>query len=248
VDPSRRIEILGTGVDPVTLEEAVIICAGFAESGAPHVVITVNPEAVENARRDAEFARVLREADLLVADGAGIVWASRRLGMPVPERVAGIDLLLRLSAVAASHGYGVYLLGARPGVASNAAHALAAQYPGLRIAGTMHGYFQPSEEAGVLAGIRRASPHVLFVGTGSPRQEKWMARHREALNVPVAMGVGGSFDVLSGEVRRAPLWMRSSGLEWLYRLGTQPARWRRSLSLAAFALRVIMTGQRRVRT
>jgi N-acetylglucosaminyldiphosphoundecaprenol N-acetyl-beta-D-mannosaminyltransferase len=147
--------------------------------------------------------------------------------------------MLELCREAAENGRSVFLLGAAPSVADAAAQVLAGRYPGLKLAGAQHGYFKVSEETDVIARIRRAAPDLLFVGMGMPAQEKWIAKNLQALGVPVVMGVGGSFDVLSGRVGRAPLWMRRAGVEWLYRLVREPWRWRRIAQLPVFAWKVI---------
>jgi len=230
-----RINLLGAPVDALSLDGAVERVAAFVADGRPRQVITLNPEILYRAYYDGALMNLLKAADLVTADGVGIVWAARVAGTPVPERVTGIDLMLRLMPRAAREGWRIFLLGAAPGVAAEAARRLVGQYPGLVIAGTRHGYFKPDEEGAVVEEIRRAAPHLLFAALGAPKQEWFIARHKEALGVPVAMGVGGSFDVLAGRVKRAPLWMRRLHLEWLGRLLMEPSRWRRMLVLPRFA-------------
>lgn len=244
-----RLRILGAPVDRVSLDEAVsrieALAAGAAAAGAgerpgpARLVVTANPEILFAARTDPELAAILEGADLVVADGVGVVWAARRLGRPVPGRVPGIDLMHRLLARSAARGRRVFFLGARPGVAERAAAAAREGCPGLEVAGVHHGYFGPEEEAAVAAAVRAARPDLLFTGMGAPRDQKWVWRHREALGPVVAVGVGGSFDVLAGAARRAPRWMQHLGLEWLYRLARQPSRWRRMLALPRFAWAVL---------
>jgi N-acetylglucosaminyldiphosphoundecaprenol N-acetyl-beta-D-mannosaminyltransferase len=208
------------------------------------MVVTANPELLQQAGRDGELMRVLNSADIVVADGVGVVWASRRLGRPLPERVPGIDLMSRLIERAAGLGLSVYFLGGRPGVAERAAKTLSARYPGLRVAGVMHGYFNPEEERAVIDRIREARPAMLFVGLGQPRQELFIARHKHLLGAALAMGIGGSMDVIAGDVGRAPRWMQDAGIEWIYRLVSQPGRARRHLALPLFALRVLRESTR----
>lgn len=237
-----RVRVLDFPVDAVDLAGAVRAVLGLVEArpaGRTRLVVTVNPEILLAAARDPLLARVLTEADLVVPDGIGVVWASRLLGRPLPERVPGIDLMQRLLAEAAARGLGVYLLGARPEVIAAAAAEARRRFPGLRLLGYRDGYFGPEEEARVAAAVREAAPDLLFAGMGAERELKWLYRHRERLGAAVAMGVGGSFDVLSGRLRRAPPWMRRYGLEWLYRLWQEPSRWRRQLALPRFALRVL---------
>ncbi|HWQ61013.1 MAG TPA: WecB/TagA/CpsF family glycosyltransferase [Negativicutes bacterium] len=234
-----RYDILGVAIDAVTLAEAEQTAAGFVAAGGPHLVATANAEMVMAAGQDAELARILAAADLVVPDGAGVVWAARRLGHPVPERVAGIDLAQALLARAAAAGWRVYFFGGAPGIAARAAEAATARWPGLTVAGVRHGFFTAVESDGITADIKAASPHILLAALGVPKQEKWLAANAAKLAVPVSMGVGGTFDVMAGVARRAPLWMQRAGLEWLYRLGREPSRLPRMLALPRFVLRVL---------
>ncbi len=234
-----RISILGVGIHDVTEEEAVARVERFIRQGGPHQVVTVNPEFVMEARRNPAFREVLAQADLAVPDGVGILWAGRLLGRPFRGRVPGVELALRLAERAAERGYRLFLLGAAPGVAEEAAARLRDRYPALTIAGTYAGSPDPAEEDEIGARIRAASPHILLVAYGAPRQDLWLKRNLPRLSVAVGIGVGGTLDYLSGRVRRAPAWMRRYGLEWLYRLLRQPRRWRRMLSLPAFAALVL---------
>lgn len=237
-----RITLLGVPFDPLGMEEAVARIASFLTGGECHQVVTANPETVMKAGEDRELMEILQAAHLVVADGIGIVWAARWLGTPVPERVPGIELAAQIVDLAAQRGYRVYLLGGAPGVAAEAARCLEKRYPGLVIAGVQHGYFTPEEEEGVVAEVAAARPHILLVGLGMPKQEKWIYRNRQRLGVQVAIGVGGSLDVFAGRVRRAPGWMRRRGLEWLYRLLSQPQRLLRMLALPRFVLKVLAGG------
>lgn len=233
------VDVLGASVACLTLGEAAEVVAGFVREGRPRQVITLNPEFLYRAQSERELMETVRRADLVTADGVGIVWAARKAGRPVPERVTGIDLLLRLAVEAGARHWRVFLLGAAPGVAEAAGRELAARYPGLVLAGTHHGYFKPEEEPEVIAKVRASRPDLLFVALGAPRQELWAARHLAALGVPVVVGVGGSLDVLAGKVHRAPVWLRRLHLEWLGRLLMDPRRWRRQLVLPKFALLVL---------
>lgn len=234
-----RVDVLGVRIDAVTLAEAVRTVEGFIAEGGPHLVATANAEMVMAAGRDPELARILAGAALVVPDGAGVVWAARHLGRPVPERVAGFDLAQALLARAATEGWRVFFFGGVPGIAARASEAAAAKWPGLVVAGVRDGYFAPEEAAGIAAAIRESRPHILLAALGVPKQEKWLAAHESTLSVPVAMGVGGTFDVMAGVTRRAPLWMQRSGLEWLYRLGCEPKRIGRMMALPRFVLRVM---------
>jgi N-acetylglucosaminyldiphosphoundecaprenol N-acetyl-beta-D-mannosaminyltransferase len=235
--------ILGVRVDDVTMDEAVERLAGFAASGHFHHAVTVNPEFVMAARRDPDFAAVINRADLSAPDGAGLLWAARRRGQPLRQRVAGVDLVVRLAAVAAQRGLRLFLLGAAPGVAEAAAATLAAHNPGLVVAGTFAGSPRAEEEDAIVARIVQAQPHILFVAYGAPQQDLWVARNRQRLPVGLAMGVGGAFDFICGRRRRAPLWMQRLGLEWLHRLYHEPWRWRRMLALPRFVWAVLREGR-----
>lgn len=238
-----RIKILGVPFDPLGMEEAVERIASFMAVDQCHLVVTANPETVMKAGEDRELMAILQEAQLVVADGIGIVWAARCLGTPLPGRVPGVELAEALVALAAQRGYRVYLLGGAPGVAAEAARCLERKYPGLVIAGVQHGYFSREEEEGVVAAVAAARPHLLLVGLGMPKQEKWIYRHRQRLGAAVAIGVGGSLDVFAGKVCRAPDWMCRRGLEWLYRLFSQPQRFFRMLALPRFVLKVLAQGR-----
>jgi len=237
--PELQVELLGARVDGIRLEQAVERVAGFVGSRQSCWIITLNPELLYRAWSERDLLNLINRADLVTADGVGIVWACRMAGRPVPERVTGIDLMLRLSARAAKEGWRVFLLGAAPGVAGEAASRLKRLYPGLVVAGTHHGYFSPAEEPSVVELVRQARPDLLFVALGAPKQEYWVVRNRAALGAAVAVGVGGSFDVVAGRMRRAPFWMQRLRLEWLFRLLKEPARWRRMLVLPLFAWLVL---------
>lgn len=221
------------------MSEAVDRIIGFAVSGICHQIVTVNPEFIMAAQHNPGFAGVLNAADLAVPDGIGLIWAARWRRHPLPERVAGVDLVEHVAAVAARRGLRLYLLGAQPRVAADAAAILASRYPGLIIAGTYAGSPDPGEDDATVALIDEAQPHVLFVAYGAPRQELWIERNRARLNAGVAMGVGGAFDFIAGRSRRAPKWMQRMGLEWLHRLYHEPWRWKRMLALPRFAWAVL---------
>lgn len=232
-------ELLGARIDALTMEETVNRVAGFIESGRPHRILTLNPEYLYRAQFDGVLMRLLHRADLVTPDGVGIVWACRVAGYPVEERITGIDLMQRLIEKAAAGSWRVFLLGASPGVAENAAEKLRRAHPGLQIAGTHHGYFQEDEAGRVAEAVRQAEPDFIFVALGAPRQELWIDQHLETTGAAAAMGVGGSFDVIAGKVRRAPAWVRRLRLEWLSRLLLEPSRWKRQLVLPCFACMVL---------
>ncbi len=243
--PSRTI--LGVRVHDVSMEETLRCLENMACSGRPHHVVTVNPEYVMIARKDDPFRAVLNGASLAIPDGSGILWAARRLGRPMKERVTGIDAVTRFSTIARNRGLSVFLLGAAPGVAEACARRLQEQNPGLRVAGTYAGSPHASEEDAICRLIEAAKPDVLLVAYGSPRQDLWIHRNQPRLKVPLAMGVGGTFDFIAGVTRRAPSWIQRAGLEWFHRLVRQPHRWRRMLALPHFAGRVLNDRVRGIR-
>jgi N-acetylglucosaminyldiphosphoundecaprenol N-acetyl-beta-D-mannosaminyltransferase len=206
----------------------------MARTGEPHHVVTVNPEFVMTARHSPAFAAVLDAADLALPDGIGILWAARLLGAPSAERVPGADLVPAVSGDLGAEGGGVFLLGAAPGVADAAGRRLESDF-GARVVGTHVGSPREAEAAEIIRAVRSAAPRALFVAFGSPGQDLWIHRHRGALAVPLMMGVGGTLDFLAGAKRRAPVAVRRLGLEWLWRLGREPWRWRRQTALARFA-------------
>lgn len=236
---AAAVRILGVRVDDVTTEETVAALAGYIAEGTPHQVVTVNPEFVVRAREDAAFRRVLEGADLALPDGQGLLIAARAYGRRLRERVCGSDLVPLLGRVGAERGWRLFFLGAAPGVAERAAEVLLRTSPGLRIVGTYAGSPAEEEEEGIVERVRRAAPDILFVAYGAPRQDLWIHRNLDRLGVPVCMGVGGSLDFVAGVARRAPIWMRRAGLEWLHRLVHQPWRWRRMLALPRFAWLVL---------
>lgn len=251
--PSRCTYVLGVRVDILSQRQALDVIeqivakrrAGLAggEVLACQQVVTLNTEFVMEARRNSAFREVINSAALVVADGIGIVWATH-LGKTrearVPERITGTDTLMALAKRCARSGYRLYLLGAAPGVAEQAAARLQAIAPGLEIAGTYAGSPAPGEEEGILERLRNANADVLCVAYGAPAQELWIKRNLARLPVAIAMGVGGAFDFLSGRQRRAPRLMQRLGLEWLYRLYREPWRWRRMLAIPRFMMIVLI--------
>ncbi len=231
--------ILGLNVHRVDMDGAVACVLGLVRSGGTRQVVTLNAEMAVRAAADPAFAEIVNRADLVVPDGIGVVWAARVLGEPVPGRVAGFDLMQELVAVAEREGWPVFLLGAAPGVAESAAACLVARLPRLKLAGVHHGYFSESQGPDVAAMVRASGARLVFVAMGSPRQETWIARNAQRLGDCVCMGVGGSLDVLAGKASRAPAWVRRAGLEWLYRVASQPARLRRALALPRFVWLVL---------
>ena len=234
-----EVRMMDLKINPLTMEETVSLIKERLEEKREDrclPVYTPNAEIFMQACRDDNFRHILNSSWLTLPDGAGLKLASRLLPEVerFPARVAGCDLLQRMIAESAGSNYSLYFLGARPGVAAEAAHRMQRKWPGLNIAGCHHGYLDRVSVEGLIERINEKSPDLLFVGMGAPRQEKFIYTHRERLQAGVAITVGGSFDVLSGEVKRAPLFMQKLYLEWLYRLIEEPSRWRRMLRLPAF--------------
>ena len=231
VSPPDRRELFGCGFDRLTLRGAVDRCLEWCRGPrVPHTVVTLNAAIVCMLRRDRSLQAACRNADLVLPDGMSLVWTARLAGMRFPERVAGIDLMVKLLEAASAHRLSIYLLGARAEVVAELARRCARDYPGLGVTGFRDGYFAPREQEAVVARIRAAAPDMLFVGMPSPFKETFGEQFRAQLGVPVIMGVGGTFDVLAGHVRRAPRLMQSVGLEWSWRLAMEPRRmWKRYL-------------------
>jgi N-acetylglucosaminyldiphosphoundecaprenol N-acetyl-beta-D-mannosaminyltransferase len=244
----ERLRILGIPVDATTFDGLLeSIAAWIARRDRTYQICTVSPEFVMIAQDDPDFRRVLREADLCAADGVGILFAARYLGQPLPERVTGSDGVPLIATRAAREGWKLFLLGAGPGIAEQTAVRLFERHPGLQIVGTYAGSPAPEEEDEIITRVNDSGADILFVAYGAPRQDQWIARNRERLNVSVAMGVGGTFDFIAGVVPRAPRWMRSLALEWLFRLVRQPWRWRRMLRLPRFVWAVLWYRERGMR-
>lgn len=233
------LRILGVRVDKVDMMEALCSIDSFIKEAAFHHVITLNAEIIYQAQFNQELKELINSADMVTPDGAGIVWAAGYLENPVAERVTGIDLMSRICQQAHLNGWRIFLLGGAPGVADEAAENICQAYPNISIVGTHHGYFSGLEERDVLEKVREAAPDILFAALGAPRQEFWIRKNKDRLPVKVAMGVGGSFDVVAGRVKRAPLWMQRMKLEWLARLIKEPWRAKRMLSLPKFVLLVM---------
>ena len=237
----NRIKILGVGIDPVTMREAVSFCAARIKARVPAEIITANAEMVMQANANPALFRAMQDAALVIPDGAGVILAAKYLAMAMPERVAGYDLAQELLELAAQKNLRVYFLGAAPGVANQAKITAEAKYSGLKIVGVENGYFTDSDQGQVIAAIRAAKPDILLAALGVPRQELWLQEHLLELGVPICIGVGGTFDVMAGNVKRAPLWMQQSHFEWAYRLIMQPWRIMRMMNLPKFALKVLLS-------
>ena len=230
--------IFGVNVSKLDMKGTVAVLERAVASKKPHQVITANPIMIMAALESEENMRAMREAELIVPDGAGVVWAAEEFGDPVAERVAGFDLLQELMKRGEELGWTAYLLGAAEEVVQEAASRLQKQYPKVRIVGVRNGYFGAAENAGVIESIRQAQPDLLFVARDAKTQEPWIARHKHELGASVIMGVGGSFDVISGKTKRAPIFMQKLRLEWFYRLAKEPSRLPRMMALPQFMRKV----------
>lgn len=236
-----RINVLGLPVDGITYAQLLDRIGDWIEEGQhAHHICTTNPEFTMIAQTDPNFANILRRADLCVPDGVGIMWAARRLGTSLPERITGSDGVPIIAERAAQEGWKLFFLGAAPGIADQAAEILRERHPGLQIVGTYSGSPAPEEEAEIVRQVNDSGADILFVAYGAPKQDKWIARNLPRLRVKMAMGVGGAFDFIAGVVPRAPSWMRRAGLEWLYRLYREPWRIKRQMRLPHFVLAVLL--------
>lgn len=236
------VKILGARVDQVDMVQSLCHIQQYIElfhkDGRNHHVITLNAEIIYQAQSNAELMKVINAADLVTPDGAGVLWAAQKLGQPLKERVTGIDLMTQICKQAYHNKWRIYLLGGKPNVAAEAAEGMKDAFPSIDIAGCWHGYFDEQEEEMILADINSKQPDVLFVALGAPRQEFWIQKHRGNLKAGVMIGVGGSFDVMAGHVRRAPLFFQRMHLEWLWRLLSDPRRIKRMMALPKFMLLV----------
>lgn len=226
---SRRVDVDGLLFDDVSMDEATARIVELARMrDRPRYVCTGNLDHLAIAAADDEFRRAYEGADLVVADGAPVVWLSKLSGEPLRERVAGSDLFWTLGRASAEHGITLFFLGGVPGAAEAAQRELEARYPGVRVVGIYCPPFEtfatPEEQDRIVAEVRKASPDVLLVAFGAPKQEKWIAKTKDRLGVPVSIGVGGSFEMAAGMLKRAPVWMQRAGLEWAFRFAQQPRR------------------------
>jgi N-acetylglucosaminyldiphosphoundecaprenol N-acetyl-beta-D-mannosaminyltransferase len=251
----RRVNVLGVDVNVSSLHEAVATVERWVRQRTQHYVCITGAHGVMESRRDARLRDILNEAGMVTADGMSLVWFSRIVGNAPAERVYGPDLMRTLTALSPARGYRHFYYGGPPGVAEKLKHAVEAGYPGVVVAGTLSPPFRelsPEEDEAVVAAINAARPDIVWVGLSTPKQEFWMARHLGRIVAPVMIGVGAAFDFLAGTKRQAPRWIQQSGLEWLFRLATEPRRlWRRYayivpgfalLTVQALAARVVRSG------
>lgn len=240
----KSVPLHGVRVDRVTMAETIETIDGFIRDGGPHHVVTLDASMCVFARDDAELRRIVENAELVTPDSAGVLWACRTYGTPLAGRVSGVEIVEELCRLSPERGYRLFFFGSAPGVAEDAANTFRSRYPCCRIVGARDGFFGPDDEGAIVEQVRAAKPDILCVALGIPKQEKWIARHRAALGVPVLIGVGGTFDVHSGRVKRAPLWMQRLSLEWLYRLAMNPRKIGKVMTLPKFMLMTLRSKRR----
>ncbi|SFS71145.1 WecB/TagA/CpsF family glycosyltransferase [Paenibacillus sp. BC26] len=234
--------IMGIPVPKLTMKETIAIIDQVIDERRPELfhVVTLNPEITMSCQHDAQLRNIVEEAGLLTADGIGIVMVSHLKGNPLPERVTGCDLLLQLLQSNGTTTRTYYLLGASKETNELAAEEIERSYPGAKVTGRHHGFYSEAEEERIIGEIEGLSPDILVVALGAPRSERLIHSYKHKLNARVAIGVGGSLDIIAGTVKRAPAIWQKWNVEWLYRLLNQPSRWRRQLILPRFAFRALM--------
>lgn len=246
---SQRIELFGVPIDRINCRQAIERIDEFVRIGIPHQVVTPDTLAIVRAKRDSQYLQITREANLVTPDGAGLLWATTTLDVPLIERITGIDLIHLICHLAVEKKYRLYLLGAKDEIIKKAVESLESRYAGIQIVGYHHGYFQcdvnnhgtgKKSEREIIEDIKGKKPDFLLVGMGVPKQEIWISNHKEELGVPVCIGIGGSFDVISGKIPRAPLWMQKHGMEWIYRLLKEPKRIKRAIALPYFMWLILL--------
>lgn len=239
-----KVNILGVYVDMVNINQAADKIIRFFDEDRLHKVYTPNSEIIMVAYKDESFKKLLNDADLLTADGIGVVYASKILGKPINERAAGFDIACEVLERINGTSRKLFLFGGKPGVAEQARDNLLKKYPSLNIVGCRNGYFKPEEEPDIVKEINDSGADLVFVCLGAPKQEQWLARNSDTLKARVAMGIGGSLDVFAGTAERAPKFFCDHGIEWLYRLIKQPSRAGRMLALPKFGLTVLFKGKK----
>lgn len=237
-ESDRKVTILGVDFIHITLEKMVEKCDQHVKEAQKAFLVTANPEIVLYAHQNQDYRKVIDKANYITADGIGVVKAAQLLGEPLPERVTGFDLFIRLLEISNKHQYSVYLLGAKQEVLDKAKENIRLTYPNVNIVGSHNGFFDWQDPT-IENEIKAKKPDFVFVALGFPRQEQWISQKIDQFNQGVFVGIGGSFDVLAGEVKRAPEIWQKLNVEWLYRLLKQPTRWRRMLALPKFALKII---------
>ena len=239
----QKVKLFDVPIDRISCQQAIERLDKFVSSKRPSFVVTPDTLAILRARKDEKYLEITRKADLVTPDGAGILWAASTLDVPLIERITGIDLINKICISAVEKGYRLYLLGSKDGTIDKAVKNLKDRFPGINIVGYHHGYFDEfapgvgkniKGEKDIIRDIKAKKPDFLLVGLGVPKQELWISKHKDELGVPVCIGIGGSFDVLSGKIPRAPLWMQNHGMEWIFRLIKEPKRFKRVMALPYF--------------
>ena len=219
-----RISLMGCQIDNLSMDETLDRVGEFIADGKPHQHVVVNVDKLVKAARDPQLRQIINDCALINVDGMPVVWASRLLGRPLKERVAGVDLFDALMHRAAASGWRVFLLGAEEAVVQEVRRRYEERLPSLQFAGVRNGYWTAAQEDEVVEQVAAARADLLFVAISSPKKERFLGQHQARMRVPFAMGVGGTFDVAAGKVRRAPRWMQRSGLEWFFRFLQEPRR------------------------
>ncbi|HEX2927360.1 MAG TPA: WecB/TagA/CpsF family glycosyltransferase, partial [Ruminiclostridium sp.] len=235
----KLVNIAGINIDDITMEQAIKRVYEFIDSGENHSIYTPNAEIMMEGISNKSLKEVLNSADMLVADGAGVVLASKLLGRSVTEKVSGVDMATRLLAASSERPTKFFLFGGKPGIAERAHANIICDYPGAEIVGTRNGYFSQEDEGEIINQINESGADVLFVCLGAPKQEQWIHDNKNRLRVKASFGVGGTLDILAGNVKLAPDFFRNHGLEWLYRLYKEPRRFKRMLRLPKFILYIL---------
>lgn len=243
-DPTPpRVHVLGVPVDQLTMNQALDRIETMIESGDPHLVVTADSSGIVMAQTDEDLMALYRRAELSTPDSTGVVWAMKRKGSPQAERVTGVELAERICAISPEKGWSIFLLGSEPGVAEQAAKNLETKYPGIKIAGHRHGYFKPDEDETVAAEVAQFNPDILFVAMGIPRQEKFIVRTMPIIRARVAVGVGGTLDVMAGRAKRAPVIFQKMKIEWLWRLLLNPTKFSKVKLLPKFVMLNLKAGK-----
>jgi N-acetylglucosaminyldiphosphoundecaprenol N-acetyl-beta-D-mannosaminyltransferase len=237
--PLEPVEILGLPVDRLNMRQTLDRLEMFVDQRIPRLIVTADAAGIVQAQSDPEWNEIFRGADLRTPDSIGVIWAAKRQGKPISERVSGVDLVSQICQLSADKGYRIYFLGAAPGVAELAAEKLRLKFPGCNIVGARHGFFPSDSDTVVAAEVAEYKPDFLFVAMGIPRQEKFIRATQTIIQAPVAMGVGGSFDVFSGKVKRAPKLFQAMHIEWLWRVIMNPKKLSKAKNLPIFAWMVL---------
>lgn len=237
----KQVRIMGVPIDQVTLEDACNVFQGFIEGNDCRIIVTPNTEIVMEAQKDASLLTVIEDADLVIPDGIGLIYASKIQKTGLTERVTGVDLMLKILNYCNQHQKRIFLFGGKPGVAAMAGENICNRFSNIKVVGVRDGYFKAEEEPEILEEINASGADILFVALGAPKQEKWMHEYRNAIKTKVAMGVGGGIDIWAGTAKRAPEIYQKLGLEWFYRLMKEPWRYKRMMALPKFMIKVLLS-------